>query len=190
MPTEPGLTSSTSPVAAGRRKLDVDVAEHEPCLCGPASSSSSSSPGWGANGAHVGDGRGVHEARAGHLGLGREPPELVGERVAERGAHVGDRRLQAAVVRRRGGVAGPAVDVAADPGRRLQLAQAGDGLRRPGAEQRVVAAEHPPARAGGARVRENRVESVQVSVHVVENGDHSARKYPTPSFLVVRWTKA
>ena len=135
--------------------------------------------GLGREGAHVGDRRGVHEARAGHLGLGGQRPSSSASAVAERRARVGDRAWRPAVVRRRGGVAGPAVDVAADPGRRLELAQARDGLCRPGAEQRVVAAEHPAARAGGARVGEDGVERRQVAVHVVENGDHR-RVYSRP----------
>ena len=46
------------------------------------------------------------------------------------------------------------------------------GLGLPGAEHRVVAAEHPAARAGGARIREHRVERAEIAVHVVEDGDH------------------
>ena len=55
------------------------------------------------------------------------------------------------------GVVDPAIDVAADPGR-VELAQAGDRLRGPGAEERVVAAEQVAIGAGELRLLEHRVE--------------------------------
>ena len=81
----------------------------------------------------------------------------------------------AVVVRRLGRVADPAVDVAAHPHGGLELAQPRDGLHGPGAEQRVIAAEHPLVGSGGTRVGEHRVERGEVAVDVVEDGDHRRR---------------
>jgi hypothetical protein len=117
----------------------------------------------------------VDDPRPRDLALERQRPELVGDRVTERPTAVRDRLLHLGVVRRRGRVAGPAVDVAAHPDGGLELAQARHGLGRPGAEQRVVAAEDPLLGARGARVGDDRVERGEVAVHVVEDGDHRRR---------------
>ncbi len=66
----------------------------------------------------------------------------------------------------------PALAVAADPGRAAQLREPHDGLARPCAEQRVVAAEQPAGGAGGVRLGEHGVERRQVAVDVVEDREH------------------
>ena len=162
-------------VADRRRaaELDVGMAEHQPRVAGAGEQLLLLVGRLGAERAQVRDRRSVDEARAGHLGFDRQRAELVGGRVAERGAGVGDRRLQRAVCGRV--AARPAVDVAADPGGGLELAQPRDGLGLPGAEERVVAAEQPLARAGRLRVLQHRVERAEVAMDVIEDGDHGMR---------------
>ena len=76
-------------------------------------------------------------------------------RVAERRAAVGDRRLRPVVVGRRGGVAGPAVDVAAHPERRAR-ARAAARRSRPArrrtarSRRRASTARAPAARASSS----------------------------------------
>ena len=91
--------------------------------------------------------------------------------LADRAPAIGDRDPEALVLRyvdHRG----PAVDVAADPGRGLEFAQRRDRLRRPRAEQRVVAAEQEPVGAGAPCVGEHRIQRREVAVDVVEEGQH------------------
>ena len=65
---------------------------------------------------------------------------------------------------------GPALAVAADP-RRVELAEAIDGLRRKGSEQRVVAAQQEVPRALCLGVGQHGVESREVAVDVVQDGE-------------------
>jgi ribosomal-protein-alanine N-acetyltransferase len=89
----------------------------------------------------------------------------------------GDRRPDERVVGRVVDVAGPPFTVAADPDRVLQRAQALDALAWPAAEQRVVAAEDPAARALRLGVREHGLQRGQVSEDVVQAGEHPWRVY-------------
>ena len=120
----------------------------------------------GVEAVHVGERRGVAEERAlagGGLGQGGElPAQLLAGHLA--GAI--DQRLHR--LGRVGRVDEPAVDVAADP-LGVELAEAADGLDRPGAEAGVVAAEEEPLRRA---VREHRLERGQVAVHVVQQAQH------------------
>ena len=66
------------------------------------------------------------------------------------------------------GVVGqPALGVAAEPNRVLELLQALDALARPAAERRVVPAEKEPV---GRAVLEDRLQRGEVAVDVVEQG--------------------
>jgi hypothetical protein len=71
------------------------------------------------------------------------------------------------------GLGGPAVDVAADPGR-IELVQAGHGLRRPGAEDGVIASEQETVGPVVVGVGEHGLERREVAVNVVEEGQHAA----------------
>jgi ribosomal-protein-alanine N-acetyltransferase len=122
--------------------------------------------GLGQEGPHVARGGGVHEQR---LAVGHVEGQLdqLGDRAgAERLAAVGRRGARelgaVAVVRE------PALGVAAQPRGVGELAQAGDRLGRPGAEQRDVAADDPAADTRAARVVEDRLQGGQVAVDVVE----------------------
>jgi len=91
-------------------------------------------------------------------GAGSQGRELVGGDVAERraaGQGGGVHRLVGGQVR---AVGQPALRVAADPRRAVQLAQPVDRLGGPGAEGGHVAAEQPGVRAALARVAEDRLE--------------------------------
>src|SRR5207253_6840510 len=72
---------------------------------------------------HVGPRRGVAEKDLVDLNRGRERCELVYHLLAEPPRAVGDRLLDQFLVRRVRGICGPALAVAADPGR-IELAQA------------------------------------------------------------------
>jgi len=96
---------------------------------------------------------------------------LVAERIAAGRDGLGDDR----VVGRVAGPCRPALAVAADPRRRRQRPQQRQRVlgRRP--EQREVAAEDPALRPAGPRVGDHRLQRGQVSVDVVEDGDHRPR---------------
>jgi hypothetical protein len=105
----------------------------------------------------------------------REPGEFRRQGLPKRGAARLDRALDDVVVRCLGRVGGPALAIAADPGRGLQLPQRGDRLLRPCTEQRVVATEQELGGAGLAGVVEHGAQRRQVAVHVVEEGSRGHR---------------
>ena len=148
----------------------VRVAEHEPRRRRARHQLGVGVRRLGQEAPHVRGRRAVHvEHLSGAHALG-QPGELVGHGVAQ--------ELPAARDRRAGGFGGlfrrsrPAVDVAADPAC-LEAAEPLDGLRRPGSEERVIAAEHEALRPLRAGVMEHRVEGGQVAVNVVEHGEHA-----------------
>ncbi len=119
--------------------------------------------------ADVGDRGAVADQRVAADEGGGEGGELRDDALAERSAGGRERGLHVGIVRRLVRRGRPALAVAADPQRR-KLAQARDGLRRPAAEERVVAAEDEGLRV--VRVGEHRFERGQVAVHVVEQCLH------------------
>jgi hypothetical protein len=151
----------------GRDKLDaprpgplegqMEVAEDDPPVAGSGQQLVLVVAGLGPEGLEVVLGRRVPGRRA--LAQRRARRQLAqpvdGLRV-DQVAH----RLHAAAGRLVVGCPGrrPAVDVPADPGRRVELAQAGHRLGRPAPEDRVVAPQQPAVRALGASVVEDGVE--------------------------------
>jgi hypothetical protein len=137
---------------------------------------------------------GREHPRLAFLGLGREALDI-GERRAvdvEHAVELGlDRKVVEPVddvVRQAAGeelvglhhlgpvgrwLAQPALAVAADPRRVLELLQPGQRLQRPRARRAVVAAEEPAVHARIVRVREHGLERRQVPVDVVEHAEHA-----------------
>jgi len=105
----------------------------------------------------------------------RERPERGDLVRPQRRAARRDRVRHDRVVGRLVGRGGPALAVAADPGRGRQPVQQRDRRLRLRPEQGVVPAEDPALCPAGARVGDDRLERGQVPVDVVEDGDHRSR---------------
>jgi hypothetical protein len=120
---------------------------------------------------HVRLRRGVEEAAlADSEGL-RQRRQLAHGLLPQLLAARGDGALDDRVAGRVGRIRDPALPVAADP-LGVERAQPLHRLRGPGAEQRVVAAQHVAGGAGLGRVGDDRLEGGQVSVDVVEGREH------------------
>ena len=142
--------------------------EHDPPFAGAPEQLVVALPGIGHEGLEIGHRRGVAVAGPIEDHLLLQGAELGDGVRAERRAAVGDRALEKVVRARLVREGTPTVDVAADPCRVGKTAENLDGLRRPGSEQGVIAAQQEPVRPGAAGILEHRFKRDRVPVDVVE----------------------
>ena len=175
MPTEPGLTSSTPPAPRARER-QVGVAEDHPRRVDAVEQLGLVVGRLGQERAHVAERRAVADQR---VAVARQEN---GSEARSATSSSPSASRAAAIAPGTTGLSGAASGSAVQRSplpriqrRALELAQPRDGLGRPAAEQRVVAAEHPARRRPAAsRVGEHRLERRQVAVHVVEQREHAA----------------
>jgi hypothetical protein len=104
--------------------------------------------------------------------LGGESGEIADDVGTECLARRRERALHHRVRGRRRRVGRPALAVAPDPACGLEVAEPLDRLARPAAEEGVVATQEPPIGARRPSVPDDGLQRRQVSVHVVEQGEH------------------